>query len=118
MGTFTCPLRLTSPDRERTLDLEALVDTGAFYTHAPASLLDELGIARNENVSLEFADGRIGRYDMGEARASINGKSVTTLVVFGDDGAKPLLGAYTLEGLNLAVDPVHQRLLPIEKRTI
>lgn len=37
---------------------------------------------------------------------------MTTLVVFGDDGAPALLGAYTLEGLGLAVDPVEQRLVP------
>ena len=50
--------------------------------------------------------------DYGEARASINGESVTTLVVFGRDEAPALLGAYTLEGLALAVDPVEQRLVP------
>ncbi len=115
MGTFTCPLRLTSPDKARTLDLDALVDTGALYTQAPASLLDELGIERTRSITLEFADGRIGQYDVGEVLASINGESVNTLVVFGEDTAKPLLGAYTLEGLSLAADPVTQRLLPIEK---
>ena len=50
--------------------------------------------------------------DYGEARASINGESVTTLVVFGEDEGPALLGAYTLEGLALAVDPVEQRLVP------
>lgn len=30
----------------------------------------------------------------------------------GEDDAPPLLGAYTLEGLVLAVDPVDQRLIP------
>ena len=50
--------------------------------------------------------------DFGEARATIDGESVTTLVVFGEENAPPLLGAYTLEGLALAVDPVEQRLVP------
>jgi len=35
-----------------------------------------------------------------------------TIVVFGEDEAPPLLGAYTLEGLALAVDPTSQRLVP------
>lgn len=30
----------------------------------------------------------------------------------GEDDGPPLLGAYTLEGLALAVDPVEQRLAP------
>ena len=34
------------------------------------------------------------------------------LVVFGQDDAPALLGAYTLEGLRLAVDPTHGRLIP------
>ena len=49
--------------------------------------------------------------DYGEARATVDGESVTTLVVFGEDGASALLGAYTLEGLVMAVDPVEQRLV-------
>ena len=36
----------------------------------------------------------------------------TPIVVFGEDDAPPLLGAYTLEGLALAVDPEAQRLVP------
>ena len=31
---------------------------------------------------------------------------------FGEDNAPPVLGAYTLEGLALAVDPSSQRLVP------
>ena len=50
--------------------------------------------------------------DYGETRAMVDGESVTTLVVFGEDDAPALLGAYTLEGLALAVDPVEQRLVP------
>ena len=41
-----------------------------------------------------------------------DGERVTTLVIFGEDDSPALLGAYTLEGLALAVDPVEQRLVP------
>ena len=50
--------------------------------------------------------------DYGESRATIDGDTVTTIIVFGKDDAPPLLGAYTLEGLALAVDPEAQRLVP------
>ena len=33
-------------------------------------------------------------------------------MVFGQEEASPLLGAYTLEGLALALDPEAQRLVP------
>ena len=50
---------------------------------------------------------------MAETRARLNGATVTTIVIFGEDGAAPLLGAYTLEGLGLAVDPSGQRLVEL-----
>ncbi|MYH42973.1 MAG: hypothetical protein F4131_04640 [Acidimicrobiaceae bacterium] len=116
MGTFSCPLRLTSMDGDRSLDLEALVDTGAFHTMVPARLLEELGVEPTRRVPFRMADGRVVRQDVGEARASVDGESVATQVVFGGDDGIVLLGAYTLEGLNLAVDPVAEQLVPVEVR--
>ena len=63
-------------------------------------------------VPLLLADSRRIEMDYGEARATIDGDTVTTIVVFGEDEAPPLLGAYTLEGLALVVDPEAQRLVP------
>ncbi len=118
MGTFNCPLRLESMDGERSLEIEALVDTGAFYTMVPASQLTELGVTPSRSVHLELADGRVGEYDLGEARATIDGRSVTTIVVFGEEGVEPLLGSYTLEGLGLVVDPWDTKLFPRTFREI
>jgi predicted aspartyl protease len=50
---------------------------------------------------------------MTEARVRFGDVEVTTLVIFGDEGASALLGAYTLEGLGLAVDTVNRRLVPM-----
>ena len=112
MGTFKWPLRISGMDGQRTREIEATVDTGATFTTLPAKLLHEIGIELIGQRRFLLADGRRLLMDYGEARASINGDSVTTLVVFGEDDAPPLLGAYTLEGLALAVDPVEQRLVP------
>lgn len=114
MGCFKCPMRLTSLDGEQTVDLEALVDTGAFYTFVPAPLLRQLGVQPTGDVALKLADGRSERYEVGHAWASVHGESVITLVVFGGEDAMILLGAYTLEGLQLAADPVNQKLVPVE----
>ncbi len=111
MGTFNWPLRISSMDGEQSREIEATVDTGAAYTTLPASLLHEIGVEPRGKRRFLLADGRRIEMDYGEARASINGESVTTLVVFGRD-APALLGAYTLGGLALAVDPVEQRLVP------
>ena len=112
MGTFSWPLRITRMDGRRSTDIEAMVDTGATHTILPARLLRELGIEPLGSRRLLLADERRIDMDYGEARATVNGEDVTTLVVFGEDDAPALLGAYTLEGLALAVDPVEQRLVP------
>ena len=112
MGTFSWPLRISSMDGQQTRDIEATVDTGAAYTTLPASLLSELGVAPRGKRGFLLADGRRVEMDYGQAWATIDGESVVTIVVFGEDDAPSLLGAYTLEGLALAVDPVEQRLVP------
>ncbi len=112
MGTFSWPLRIAGMSGARYVDIEATVDTGAFYTALPAPLLRELGVEPRYRRRLQLADGRLIDADIGEALATINGESVTTQVAFGEDDSPPLLGAYTLEGLALAVDPIAQRLVP------
>ena len=99
-------------DGQQSMDIDATVDTGAPYTTIPASLLRQLGIEPMGQRQFMLSDGQRVWMDYGQARATVEDESVTTIVVFSDDDAPPLLGAYTLEGLALAVDPLHQRLVP------
>ncbi len=112
MGTFNWPVRLESMDGQRSLDLEALVDTGAAYTMVPAAQLDQLGIVPIDRVRVGLADGREVDCDIGSAMATVDGRTVATLVLFGPDVEPALLGAYTLQGLRLGVDPAQHRLVP------
>ena len=106
--------RCASPawDGQQAQDVEATVDTGAAYTTLPGSLLRELGIEPMDKGVFLLADGRRVEMDIGRAWATVDGSSEVTLVVFGEDDAPALMGAYTLEGLRLAVDPIAQRLVP------
>jgi len=112
MGVFNWPIRLDSLDGQQSVEIEALADTGASYTVVPTHLLEDLGVSPMDKIGLVLADGRPVEYDIGEARATIDGRSIPTLVVFGENNAPALLGAYTLEGLRLAVDPTNARLIP------
>ena len=112
MGVFKQTVRLTALDGGQSLDIDAEVDTGASYTIVPAGVLRALGVSPVDRFRLVLADGRRVAYDMGRAFATIDGRTELTLVLFGEDNVSPLLGAYTLEGLRLAVDPVHHRLVP------
>jgi 4a-hydroxytetrahydrobiopterin dehydratase len=91
-----------------------VVDTGAFYTLVPASLLHELGVQATFRRHFEIADGRTIERDVGEVAVRLDGKIIHTLCVFGDEGSEPLLGAFTLEGFAVLPDPVNKRLTPLE----
>ncbi len=112
MGVFNWPVRLDSMDGERSLEIEAMVDTGAGYTIVPARLLRELGVTPIDTIRLVLADGRQVEYDLGRATATIDGRSIPTLVIFGEDDTGTRLGTYTLDGLRLTVDPANRALVP------
>ncbi len=112
MGTFKWPLRIASMDGRQSQDIEANVGAGVFYTTLPAGLLRSLGIEPRGKRRVPQAGERGIDLDYGQAWATIDGKSVTTLVVFGEDDSPALLGTYTLDGLALEVDPIEQRLVP------
>ena len=42
---------------------------------------------------------------MAKAKARMAGRETTTWVIFGEEGTSALVGAYTLEGVFLGVDP-------------
>jgi len=91
----------------------AVVDTGSTYSWVPADVLERLGVEREYSEEFETADDRVITRDVGHTRVRLEGRTRITLAVFGDEGSVPLLGAYTLEGFLLAVDPVQQRLVPV-----
>src|SRR5574341_954651 len=108
-GIISNPSR---PDLSTTAD--CLVDTVAAYSQMPRSLLPSLGIVRLDRRPVVFADGRRGTCDVGQTEFVVNGRQTPALVILGDESALPLLGAMTLEGLGLGVDPLIRRLIPIE----
>jgi clan AA aspartic protease len=113
MGTFRVVIQIGDPAGERWETVEALVDTGATYTMVPASLLERLGVTIHASDTFEMADGRRVEHDIGQSWIRVGGRSVVTLLVFGNAEAAPLLGAYSLEGLRLAPDPIGRRLVPV-----
>ena len=113
MGTFRVTADIGDPRGERYEALELLVDTAATYTWVPRSILERLGVPPAFRFPFILADGRRIEREMAETRVRLDGQSRTTLVVFGDEGTLPLLGAYTLEGFGLAADPVNRRLIPV-----
>lgn len=113
MDTFSVTIQVGNPSGERFEDVEMMVNTGAVTTVIPRSILEGLGIHPTKRETFEYAGGEQVQLDMAEARAVVEGRETYTWVIFGQEGESPLLGAYTLEGVFLAVDPYNQRLIPV-----
>ena len=88
-----------------------LVDTGAELSWFPTHLLDEIGIKRIKQWHFRQADGSVLTRWAGVAIVRVAGVSCGDEVVFGEANDLVLLGARSLEGLNLKVDPWHKTLI-------
>ena len=113
MGTFRTTIFIENPLRrgERRELPDTLVDTGAELTWAPTSMLEELGIARQKRLDFRTADGRAVFRDIGYAIVHASGTETNDEVVFAEPGDMILLGARSLEGLNLRVDSRTKQLV-------
>jgi predicted aspartyl protease len=113
MGTFRIDIEIENPAQpgRRHALRSVLVDTGAELTWCPADVLDSLNIARRKLVRFRQADGSVLERWTGPAFVYAGGTSATDDVVFGEASDMVLLGARSLEGLNLRVDPVSRSLV-------
>lgn len=113
MGTFTRPVVLYSQDLVRSESMDALVDSGATYSLIPRPVLERLGIEPLDEMEFALADSRVITRSIAQVQVQVEGRRTVTWCIFGDAASTPLLGAYTLEGLRLAVDSFNKRLVPL-----
>ena len=88
-----------------------LVDTGAELSWFPADLLESLGIERRKLWRFRQADGTLLERWAGPAFLYVAGTTATDDVIFGEPNDLVLLGARSMEGLNLRVEPVTKQLV-------
>jgi len=113
MGTFRTSIDVENPalrGRRRTL-AGVLVDTGAELSWVPAPVLESLGVVRDKLLHFRQANGAVLERWTGMALVYAGGTWTVDHVVFGEPDDLTLLGARTLEGLNLRVDPVLKQLV-------
>ena len=111
MGTFRLDIEIENPATpgERRRVGKVLVDTGAELTCVPAGVLEQLGVPRW--YRFRQADGSTFERWTGAAFVHAGGTSTADEVVFGEPNDLVLLGARTLEGMNLRIDPVLKALV-------
>jgi predicted aspartyl protease len=114
MGTFRTKVDVTNiVRRSRAAEVPGVpVDTGSEYTWLPAPILEQIGVKREKkDVAFVMANGQEVTRSVGFAIVRVRGAFTVDEVVFGEPGDQSLLGARSLEGLNLAVDPSRKRLV-------
>jgi len=113
VSTFTVPINIGVSEDRLNDRLEAWVDTGSLYSWIPSDVLERLGIRAHGTRPFTLASGEEIERPVGRVWIGIEDEAEQTIVVFGKAGGQAILGAYALEGLALAVDPVNERLIPM-----
>jgi predicted aspartyl protease len=114
MGTFYIRCKVENiTDRDRGAVVpKLLVDTGSDYTWIPSATLERLGVDREKkDLPFVMANGQQITRSVGFAIIRFDQFFTVDEVVFAEKGDLAILGARTLEGLNLAVDSKRKRLV-------
>ena len=114
MGTFYTKCKIENPtERTRSVVIpKLLVDTGSEFTWVPEKTLEKIGIRREKkDVAFVLANGQEVTRSVGFAIIRLDKFFTIDEVVFAEEGDLVLLGARTLEGLNLTVEPTKRRLV-------
>jgi len=84
------------------------------YTVIPKSVAERLGLKELSKRKFKTADGSVVEFPVSEAYITIGGEGITSLVAIADERTPILLGITTLELLELQVDPLTGKLVPLE----
>ena len=114
MGTFhtSCTIVNIHDEAQSFTADNVLVDTGSEFTWAPTEALSTLGThPRKKDAAFLMANGQTITRSMGYAIVRVGEHETVDEVVFALPGDLMLLGARSLEGLNLMVDSARKRLV-------
>ena len=111
MGVTYVDVTVRNPaHRSRAWTGAFLVDTGAIDSLVPRRSLEAIGLSPTGRRTYVTADGREVEMDVTVGELEVMGALSGGVIVFGDEGAEPLLGVTALESAGIEVDPQNQRL--------
>lgn len=114
MGLTHVMVRVGNPGNGgRTDDVLCLVDSGAVYSLIPGVVLRQLGIEPHATREFVLANGEVVTRRLATATFEYDGRRGDSMVIVGEPGDDPLLGATTLEGFGLVLDPFRRELRPM-----
>lgn len=100
-------------DQSKTVEIEAVIDTGATMVVLPQNIVDELDLREVREVKVKYANNKIETKSVYRAVIiEIKGREGTFDVLAEEKGSQPLIGQVVLEVLDLVVDPKTRSLIP------
>jgi predicted aspartyl protease len=115
MGTFHTDVTIENIlNRARSVTiLQMLVDTGSEMTWVPSPMLESIGVERTPKIrTFTMANGQLVTRPVGYAFVKVSPDFETVdEVVFAEPGDLSILGARSLEGLNVRIDPQGKHLV-------
>ena len=111
MGATYVDVTIRNPaDLQRSWTGAFLVDTGAFDSLVPRARLEAIGLKPKGRREYTLADGTGISMEITTADLEFEGEIVGGTIVYGEEGAEPLLGVTALESGGFEVDPRNQEL--------
>jgi clan AA aspartic protease len=102
---------LLASEQVRSIEVEALVDTGATDLVLPADVVAKLGLPEIDQREIRLADGSVRIVSkVSELRLEILGRRMGSDAYVMPEGSTPLIGQIQLEDLDLIVDPRSREL--------
>ncbi|MEM1853848.1 MAG: aspartyl protease family protein [Thermofilaceae archaeon] len=98
----------------RSVEVVALVDTGATTLVLPRRVAEEPGVKPLGRMVAELADGTVREVDYGAVEVEVSGRRAPVLAAI-VEGGEVRLGAEALERLGLTVDPTTGKIHPTRR---
>jgi predicted aspartyl protease len=96
----------------RTIETEALVDTGAAYLCLPPGDIEKLGLVHSTIKEVTTANGKVNRRIFYGAVIIIKDREIQMQIMENSVGTPPLIGYLVLEAMDFLVDSKSQRIIP------
>jgi clan AA aspartic protease len=114
MGKVIEKIKITNLlDSTKSVEVEAVIDTGATMFVLPQNLVDELGLKKIRDAKVKYANNKVeSKWVYGAVSIELKGRTGIFEVLAEETGSQPLVGQIILEALDLIVEPTTRTLIP------
>ena len=100
-------------DPAKSVEVEAVIDTGATMLVLPQDIVEELNLRKMREVKVRYANDKAEVKPIyGVVTVEIQGRAGEFNVLGEPEGSQPLVGQVVLEQLDFLVEPTTRKVMP------